>query len=374
MMSVSMKMITCAVAKILLLTTLYTEASAAWMCPDVMSLVANLTRNGTFETEIGYNTTFPLLRTVNGSVISHVPWINVSRMWLELNFTAEQETPLTTLLEQHSNATSAGIIYNCNVTALNCTVDCVFGEQTATELGEESNISSTNGSNDVCTSGYHLEDLTNSSTWLETRWTRMCEKFVSMQVMDQSLAWLKFIGNETVLCEFNTSIPIRYNITLYGYNLTRVDQPCTEDENQTVMCSVSNSTRDIQNTSLLNCTIHRNPWPVSINAKFNRSAEEMEYYDYEEDNEDYYSFDDDGYDTENEESEDDGKVEEVDESSHESIREKRVGDPKEEEPKPAPQDTLVLVIGIIALGTVAVFAIIIRRKMNRSSRSSSSPL
>lgn len=356
-------MATCELTKILLLVTLYVGISVSWRCPDKMSLMSNQTRDGPFETEIGFNSTFPFVKTVNGSVTQIVPFVNISRMWLELNFTMEQQTPLQALLTKHPNLTSAAIIYNCNITMLNCTVTCIFkGENVKGD-----NISEAENGLHVCNDGYHLHLLTNNSHWLVGRWTHLCEYFVTMQVKEPNLAWMTLIGNETVECDFNTSIPIRYNITLYGHNLTRVDRECTQNDNQTVFCSVTNSTRDVYNISVLNCTIHRNPWPVWINAKFNHSDDDLMAYEY--DNPDYYYYRDDYYDGEEDdddedEDEDNGEDDEevIVQSTPEPNHEKQVKDPTNVGDAPLPSGSLFLVVGIIALAAVAVFAITFRKK------------
>lgn len=302
------------------------------------------------------------------------PWINISRMWVELNFTEEQRTPLTQLLQQHPNSSFAAVTYACNTTTLNCTVSCM--------LGDGSNGSSAENGSSLCTDGYRLEYLTNSTRWMHLRWGKLCAKFMTLQIMEPNLAWLKLVGNDTVVCEFNTSVPIRYNITMYGHNLTRVDKQCTQNENQTVMCSISNSTLDIHNMSVLNCTIHRAPWPVWIVAHFNRSEDDMEeYYYYEDEYEDYFEYDDDGYDVliEYREGEEDYEEYEEEEEEEEETQRvtgegtvelpkhaKHVGGPPKKKPPPKRHGGPVLIVGIVAVATVGILAVLLRKKMKRS--------
>ncbi|AAF99253.1 pr152.4 [rat cytomegalovirus strain Maastricht] len=361
-------MATHALTKIVLCVAVCTGLSTAWRCPDTMSLMANQTRNGSFETVTGFNSTFPFVKTVNGTVVQLAPFVNISRMWFELNFTAEQKTPLETLLNKHPNLTSAAIVYNCNVTTLNCTVACVFKGET-TEGSREVNVSDAENGVHVCNDGYHLHRLMNHSHWLEGRWTHLCEYFVTLQFKEQNLAWMTLIGNETVECAFNTSIPIRYNITLYGYNLTRVDKECTQRDNQTVFCSITNSTRDIYNMSVLNCTIHRRPWPVWINAKFNYSEDELMTYEY--DNPDYYYYKDGDYyeDEDEDEDEDEENEDEYNGNGEELINEttskpnyaKQVKDPTNSDVV-IPPGSVLLIIGIVALVAVTVLAVTFRKR------------
>lgn len=378
--SIMGKMAICVMIKVFSLIAFCGVVSATWRCPDKMTLVANLTSNGTFLTEIGFNTTFPFVETVDGNVTMVVPWVNISRMWAELNFTAQQRTPLTELLSQHPNVSFAALIYDCNITALNCTVDCVFGER-PTDGFEESNTLGMINEDDVCTNGYNLSMLTNHSHWLEKRWTKLCDYFITLQYKEQNLAWLKLMENSTVTCEFNTSTPLRYNITLHGPNLTRQDEFCIQNANRTVMCSITNSTEYIYNMSLLKCVIHRPPWPVWVSAKFNFTDEELEEYQYE-DGGDYYYYEDDGeyyyYDEYEGEYYDDSEEEEKEEENEQEKETvgakstppthhhaKRVGRPRGDKKKPGSENALVLVVGIIALATVGVLVILFRKKMDK---------
>lgn len=362
-------------SKIILFAAFCVSVSAKWKCPDTITLMANLTKNGTFETDIGFNSTFPLVKTVDGNVTRVAPWINLTRMWLELNFTAEQKTPLMTLLGKHPNITSAAISYNCNITYFNCTAECRFTKDAVQMIGEEPNVSDSATDGDVCTDGYDLQALTNHSHWLESRWSKMCDYFLTLQFKDQNLAWMTFVNNETVRCEFNTTVPIRYNITLYGQNLTRMDSECTQNENQTVVCVISNSTEFIQNTSLPNCTIHRNPWPVSINAKFNYTDEELQEYTY--DDPDYYEYLDDYYTEESNENDEDGEEDDEEDGEEDAVRldgesgyEKQIEDPKKDTGNTVPPGNVLLVAGIVALATVGVLVILFRKRKIKPQDSS----
>lgn len=375
MSSVTEKMVPSLLLKIFSVAILFVGVSAKWKCPDMLSLTANLTRNGTFETEVGFNRTFPLIKTVDGNVTQVAPWINLTRMSLELNFTAEQRTPLTLLINQ-TNLTSVSVTYQCNITYFNCTVSCSFAEQTVERVNEESNLLGTEGSS-LCTEGYHLSDLRNQSDRLELKWTKMCDYLVTMQIKDQALAYMRYTDNETIQCDFNTTVPLRYNITLHGTNLTDVEQICTQNENQTVMCLVTNSTQYIHNGSLPQCTVRSPPWPVMINAKFNYSEEELTQYQYDDPN--YYDYLDDYY-RENSKEENEGEEEEEDEDEEEEEEveeevegttlgpsyEKHVKDPRSDDKRAPPSETVLLVVGIVALAAVAMLAFMVRKRKTRA--------
>lgn len=369
------------ITKVILFVAFCIGASTAWRCPDALTLNSNLTTDNTFTTEIGFNTTYPLITTVNGTVEYVVPWVNISRMWIELNFTGQQRIPLTELLQEHQNASFAALTYNCNLTTLNCTVHCSFGDQYTGELGESG---SENGS-DVCTEGYRTDFITNSSEWIHRRWNNLCGKMITLILMEPSLAWLKLVGNDTVRCEYNTSIPIQYNITMYGTNLTTIERECDRDENRTVICVLTNSTRDIHNMSSLGCTIHRPPWPVWTDASFNRSDEDLEGLgDYYYDDDDYYYYDDEEieyvihnrddyeYDEDEEKEEEETEeepinAEENNETGHhqrDSHHAKSIGDRPKDDGNSAPASP-ILIVGILALATVGILAIVFRKRLRK---------
>lgn len=255
-----------------LLVSVYVDRSSAFSCDESGMLLSAIYthHNESLRQELGFNTTFVLLAQNNGSTAIQYPWTDPKKFHTELNFTHVQWDSLKNL-SLVTNSSRVGVHYSCNITTLNCTVFCTVGEGEG--LGE------TGQSGGFCGEGTGLELLRQDPN-ITSRWFELCGNVTGAQDSDPSPVYMDLInGNQTLFCEFNTTVPIMYNVTLWEGGVNTTTAPCVQNGNLTVMCYVEVNVTGIRNVSDVICTISSPYWPVRLTGyQF-----DDEYYEYYED-------------------------------------------------------------------------------------------
>lgn len=266
----------------LVLVSLCVGRSSAAECYGAgLSLTAIYThQNESVRGEVGFNTSFALLIQENGTLGLSYPWIDANEFGSELNFTARQREPLRNL-SVVTNSSQVGVHYLCNLTTLNCTVSCSFGSGEETGLGADANRSA----GGFCSEGSDLESLKESPN-ITNRWDRLCLEVMEAQTDESSSIRFELQdGNETVTCDYNTTVPVRYNITLWGGGLNTTTVSCRQDLNRTVICHVTANVTGLQNVSDVLCTVLSSSWPTRFAKRLFEEEDDFYIYEYPEEGE-----------------------------------------------------------------------------------------
>lgn len=247
-----------------------TASSTACYGGGILITVLYTNQNNSLDAEIGFNTSYPFLKLHNGTLVTNYSWVDHDLFGAEMNFTELQRDPLKNL-SVVTNSSVVGVEYSCNITTLNCTVRCLNGsEEDGLTFGSESG-------GGFCGNGFGLELLRNSPNLTE-RWIGVCDNLTTEQILDEADVHIGLSDhNETIACEFNTTVPIHYNVTLWKGGLNATTRPCHQDPTSLlVLCHVEANITNIVNVSDIVCTVWSH-WPVKING-----------YQYTDDDGDYY--------------------------------------------------------------------------------------
>lgn len=233
--------------------------------------------NESVRGEVGFNTTFVLLARENGSLMIQYPWTDPNEFGTELNFTELQRDPLKNL-SLVTNSSQVGVHYSCNLTTLNCTVWCTFGPG-GTSLGD-----AVQGTGGFCVEGFALDSLKNSTN-ITDRWLELCDNLTAVLNKDLSPVYMDLTeNNQTLFCELNTTVPVRYNVTVWGGGVNATTEPCRQNRNLTVICYVEVNVTGVENITDVLCTIRSRWWP----ERFTEYRIDDEYFEYYEDGEDIF--------------------------------------------------------------------------------------
>lgn len=263
----------------LVLFAAYVGRSSATGCYGAGMQITSFytSQNETIWGEIGFNTSYPFLIQVNGTLLTNYSWVDPTKFGAELNLTEVQRTPLTNL-SIVTNSSRVGVEYNCNMTTLNCTVRCLYGSEDGLTSGGQSG-------GGFCGDGFGLELLRNSPN-LTARWIEVCDNLTTEQILDEASVHIGLSDhNETIICEFNTTVPIHYNVTLWKGGLNATTRPCHQEPTLEVTCRVEANLTNVENVSDVICTVW-SQWPVRVNGYQYRDDDGDYYYDYSGDYDD----------------------------------------------------------------------------------------
>lgn len=307
-----------------------------------MSLTSIYTpQNESVRGEIGFNTTFPLLIRENGTILLKYPNVDPNKFWTELNFTEAQRDPLKNL-SLVTNSSQVGVHYVCNFTTLNCTVRCTFASD---EEGLGNTDQSVGG---FCADGFDTRSLKDAPN-ITDHWVDLCITMLDLETDEPSRIqlWLRD-DNQTIVCDYNTSVPIPYEVRLWGGGLNTTTVPCVQNWNRTVVCHIEANVTGVQNVSDILCTVLTSSW----NTRFARRL-----YDEEDDFYLYYS-DDEG----------DGKTD-GEQDEEETLLLQLSGGKRSEGNGPGPDVggggssvTVVVVVACIGLFAASVGAMLSRKR------------
>lgn len=251
--------------------------SSAVACHDSGMLLSTFYTRGdeSVRGEVGFNTTFVLLARENGTIVIRYPWMNATEFETEMNFTELQREPLRNL-SLVTNSSRVGVHYSCNLTTIECAVNCSFGSNETGLGAADRNVGG------FCVEGFGLEMLKNSSNITE-RWLRLCDDLIAVQNRDASPVYMDLTSDgQKLFCRLNTTVPIRYNVTMWDGGVNATSAPCRRDRNLTVICELEVNVTGVRNITDVLCTIRSEWWPDRF-TEYRFDEDYYEYYDEDED-------------------------------------------------------------------------------------------
>lgn len=130
------------------------------------------------EIKIGFTEHTRMIIVENGSTVEVDPWVVLSEMSIELNFTMEQKMFLQELHEFYPDSAKVSVTYYCKIVNFRCFVACDIGHRIV--RAREHSIAYDRELNrsvvETCTRGHDVDTLRNSSETISNRWSDLCKK------------------------------------------------------------------------------------------------------------------------------------------------------------------------------------------------------